>query len=79
MLISGKVSDDNVVPAENIDLKDKMNAINTNRQEHSQDILQASSVRAKNVNPVMIICCPNAGYYECMHYEVELRLSSTLH
>ncbi len=55
----------------NNDLKDKLGASTTNRQENSRDHLQAlsNSMRNKDLNSVMIICCPNAGYYECLHYE----------
>jgi len=64
-------------PEHNNDLKDKLGASTTNRQENSRDHLQAlsSSMRNKDLNSVMIICCPNAGYYECLHYEVcEMRM-----
>ena len=61
------------MPAEmSNDLKDKLGASTTNRGENSRDHLQAlsNSMRNKDLNSVMIICCPNAGYYECLHYEV---------
>lgn len=58
-------------PEINNDLKDKLGASTTNRGENSRDHLQAlsNSMRNKDLNSVMIICCPNAGYYECLHYE----------
>lgn len=42
----------------------------TSRYDVSQDILQATTGRTKGPGPTIIFCCPNAGYYECLHYEV---------
>lgn len=42
----------------------------TTHGDHTKDIFQSFTMRAKHASSAIIICCPNAGYYECMHYEV---------
>mgnify|MGYP006976741124 FL=1 len=40
------------------------------QNELTIETLDPNSSRRPNSNPTMIICCPNAGYYEFLYYEV---------
>lgn len=64
IFISKKVAEETVVFSEGAEGNKKGDA------QHPKEIFQPFSMRAKQVTSAIIICCPNAGYYECMHYEV---------
>ncbi len=61
MYIYGKTADDEREKKES-----------TSRNEITIESLDPKTPRLPTSNPTMIICCPNAGYYEFIYYEVPI-------
>ena len=69
-MVSNKDEEAVVTPSSPVDPDKKSDNFTTNRNEQSADAFQVFTLRNQGIGSVIILCCPNAGYYECMHYEV---------
>lgn len=67
VLITGKTKD---VVANSAPASKDLENIELNLIPQASKRTQASSIRNKGSGPTMILCCPNAGYYEYTCYEV---------